>query len=260
MVCGFICKWYSLIPDVRQAYSPLSMQAHHSPLSNETETRLTKILRTELNVPDAQVAEVLGPVSPIFRKLLSSTLTQDHNSFRTMWNVTFGRVELSEQEIPEGLLPLLLERWHADNTAFDMPAWTKAKEESQAARVGVTTMDYEADNSDHVGESQRSFENERSRMARNSRYLETSLASSSSVFPAPPDQPTAAIGKQAATSKRGTVAKRTAKKSRKRSRTSEPKEEEDPASFRHVSLRSEDKGSRETAGECKAPPEESNLS
>jgi hypothetical protein len=233
------------------------LKAHHSPLSNEAETQLTKLIRAEINASDAQVAKVLGPVSPIFAKLLSSRLGQDRNSFRTMWNGTFGKIEISEEDIPKELLSLLLDRWEIDNNAFDMPTWTKAKEESQAARVAVTTIDYEADNSDEMEESQMSPDKQGSRFqpARNARCVEaTSSMASGSACHIAPKEATATVGSQAEVVKERAAGKRTAKKSRKRSRASEPKEDEASGSVRHLSLRSEGNSSRETAGECRARP------
>lgn len=198
-----------------------------------------------MDASNAQVAKILGQVSPIFQKLLSSRLVQDHCSFRTMWNGTFGKIEISEEDIPKDLLSLLLDRWENDNTAFDTPAWTKAKEESQAARVAVTTIDYEADNSDEMEESQISPENQtsRSQTSRDTRCEATSSIASGSARHETPKE-AAVIGSQAGVSKR-----RTAKKSRKRSRASEPKEDEASGSIRHLSLRSEGNSSRGTAGE-----------
>ena len=217
-------------------------QAHHSPLSNEAETRLAKLIRTELKAVQEGVAKVLHCVSPIFLQLLSSPSVQDRNSFRTMWNVTFGKVEVSEQEIPQDLLPLLLERWNSDNTAFDMAIWTKAKEESQAARAAITTMDYEAASSGQIGESHISFDNQTARLrrARPGRHPNNPPAASSSSIPEIPSVSSpSAMTQHNATTHRRTAVKRTGKKSRKRSRASEPKEEEAPGAANHVALQPE---------------------
>lgn len=235
----------------RSSLRRIASQAHHSPLSNEAETRLTKLIRTELKAAKAGVAKVLRCVSPIFRQLLSAPSVQNRNSFRTMWNVTFGKVQLSEREIPQDLLPLLLERWIHDNTAFEMPIWAKAKEESQAARAAITTIDYEADSSGQIGESQISLDDQtsRSRRARSGGHSDNPPAASSSLLPKiPSSSSTSATTQQNAIAKGRTAVKRTGKKSRKRSRASEPKQEEASRPARDVALRPEVKGLGEVSG------------
>ncbi|GHJ86537.1 hypothetical protein NliqN6_2939 [Naganishia liquefaciens] len=222
-----------------------ALSAHHSPLSNEAETLFTKLICTELKGTSAGLTEVLRSVSPIFCTLLSSPSVQDRNSFRTLWNGTFGKVEVSEQEISQDLLPLLLERWEDDNTTFDMPIWLKAKEESQAGRAAITTIHYEADISNHFGECQSTpdDQNSQSRRVRTSRHPDNPPAiSSSSNSEIPPTSSTPATTQNNVVAKGRTAAKRMGKKSRKRSRAPEPKEGEVSGPVRQVALQLESRG------------------
>lgn len=93
------------------------------------------------------VKETLEQFSSIFCYLLQPGPVHHQRYFREIWNASFGKIEVNDGDIPKPLLALLRDRWEIDTGVFDMPTWKKARETSQAARLVISTADYEADRS-----------------------------------------------------------------------------------------------------------------
>ncbi|KAJ9113907.1 hypothetical protein QFC19_000101 [Naganishia cerealis] len=93
------------------------------------------------------IKETLKQFSSIFCHLLRPDSIQSKNSFRTIWNATFGKIDLLDSDLPAPLPTVLRDCWESDVNSFEMPAWKKAREANQAGRQAISTAGYEADQS-----------------------------------------------------------------------------------------------------------------
>ncbi|KAJ9116986.1 hypothetical protein QFC22_004644 [Naganishia vaughanmartiniae] len=147
------CDAASLQLDVVERLWCAALSTHLTSLNIEAQTALNRMASTASRSSAPAVKETLERFSPIFCHLLQTRSIRTQDCFRIVWNASFGEIDLNDNDIPSPLLAMLRDRWETDPSLFDMPAWKKAREASQAARRAISTADYEADRSNEAESS-----------------------------------------------------------------------------------------------------------